>query len=103
MLQFTYCLFWRSASVLSQLSQTNRPLPTVKVLNGTYTGLHSSTYNEDFFLGIPYAQPPVNNLRFTVPQSLNSTFNEPRAATAYSPECVGYGVGKHVSISALEC
>jgi carboxylesterase type B len=34
------------------------------VKNGTISGVHSSTYNEDYFLGIPYAQPPVNGLRF---------------------------------------
>ena len=40
--------------------------PTVSVKNGTISGVHSSTYNEDYFLGIPYAQPPVNGLRFKV-------------------------------------
>ncbi|MCJ1250311.1 hypothetical protein MMC30_007537 [Trapelia coarctata] len=88
------------AIAIAALPDISSP-PTVKVLNGTYTGLHSSAYNEDFFLGIPYAQPPVNNLRFTVPQSLNSTFSEPRAATAYSPECVGYG-GDDASYSSSE-
>lgn len=70
--------------------------PSAKVRNGTITGVYSSHYDQDFFLGIPYAQPPVGNLRYRIPQSLNSTFST-RAAAAYSPECIGYGV----SISSI--
>lgn len=66
--------------------------PTVAVRNGTYTGVRSSTYNQDFFLGMPYAQQPVGNLRFTVPQSLNASWDDTRDATQYSDICVGYGV-----------
>ncbi|OQE38381.1 hypothetical protein PENCOP_c008G00547 [Penicillium coprophilum] len=65
--------------------------PTVTVRNGTYTGVRSSTYNQDFFLGMPYAQQPVGNLRFTVPQSLNASWGDTRDATQYSDICVGYG------------
>ena len=67
--------------------------PTVEIHNGTYTGIHSPYYNQDFYLGIPYAQPPVGDLRYRVPQSLNTTWSEARNATEYSPFCVGYGVG----------
>ena len=67
--------------------------PSVQVLNGTYTGIHSPYYNQDFYLGIPYAQPPTGNLRYRVPQSLNTSWLGARNATEYSPFCVGYGVG----------
>lgn len=69
--------------------QSNGPTATVK--NGTVVGTHSSAYNQDFFLGIPYAQPPLGVLRFTNPQSLNSSFAGSLSATQYSPDCVGYG------------
>ncbi|CAG7943335.1 unnamed protein product [Penicillium salamii] len=65
--------------------------PTVTVQNGTYTGAHVSTYNQDLFLGIPYAQQPVGNLRFRVPQSLNTSWDDARDAKEYSDICVGYG------------
>ncbi|KAK7546631.1 Alpha/Beta hydrolase protein [Phyllosticta citricarpa] len=65
--------------------------PTASTKNGSYVGVHSAQYNQDFFLGVPYAQPPLGDLRFRVPQSLNSSWSEPRAATEYSNECVGYG------------
>ncbi|KAI0477082.1 Alpha/Beta hydrolase protein [Xylariaceae sp. FL0804] len=64
---------------------------TVKVKNGTVQGSHLSTYNQDVFLGVPFAQPPVGELRFRNPQSLNTSFNATYQATEYAPECIGYG------------
>ncbi|KAH6668380.1 triacylglycerol lipase [Halenospora varia] len=65
--------------------------PKVTVLNGTYSGVYSDIYDQDFFLGIPYSQPPVGDLRFRQALPLNTTFTETRNATEYSPECIGYG------------
>jgi cholinesterase len=67
--------------------------PTVTVLNGTYQGVSNSNYGQDFFLGIPYVQPPLGSLRWRNPQPLNTTWAGIRDATAYSDICVGYGVG----------
>lgn len=77
---------------VAQAAPTSQSAPTVQTRNGTYTGVHSSEYNQDYFLGIPYAQQPVGNLRFTVPQSLNESWDGSRDAKAYSDICVGYGV-----------
>ncbi|EPS94652.1 hypothetical protein FOMPIDRAFT_50199 [Fomitopsis schrenkii] len=66
-------------------------VPTATTLNGTYVGRYVPEYNQDFFLGMPFAQPPVGSLRFANPQSLNTSFNGIRDATEYSVECVGYG------------
>jgi carboxylesterase type B len=66
--------------------------PTANTLNGTYYGYHNAFYNEDFFLGMPYAQPPVNNLRYAAPQALNDSWTGAKNATQYGYECVGYGV-----------
>jgi triacylglycerol lipase len=71
---------------------TSKSAPTVKVLNGTYVGTHNTHYNQDYFLGMPYAQQPVGNLRFTVPQPLNESWKGTREATEFSDICVGYGV-----------
>ncbi|KAF1983101.1 carboxylesterase family protein-like protein [Aulographum hederae CBS 113979] len=78
-------------SSFSLASATFRHEIIAKVKNGTYAGVHSEKYNQDFFLGIPYAQPPVGDLRFRVTQSLNSSWEDAREATQYSKECVGYG------------
>lgn len=68
--------------------------PTAQVKNGTYTGRYSAEYNQEFFLGMPYAQPPIGDLRFRQAQSLNDTWEGAREAWTYSPLCVGYGVSQ---------
>lgn len=65
--------------------------PTVTVKNGTLEGIHSNVYNQDYFLGIPFAQPPIGPLRFRVPQSLNTSYATPLSVKDYSAACVGYG------------
>jgi acetylcholinesterase len=67
--------------------------PTAQVKNGTYVGSHNPTYNQDFFLGVPFAQPPLQDLRFRNPVPLNDTWSGTRPATNYAFECIGYGVG----------
>ncbi|KAM0263126.1 hypothetical protein ACHAPA_008959 [Fusarium lateritium] len=76
---------------LATLAQTiNAVSPTAATLNGTYVGKHLSSWNQDVFLGIPYAQPPTGNLRFKWPQSLNTSFDEERTATEYGDSCMQY-------------
>ncbi|KAH9835521.1 Type-B carboxylesterase lipase family [Teratosphaeria destructans] len=78
--------------------------PTVTIQNGSLAGVHNPTYNQDFFLGVPFAQPPTGENRFRIPQSINSTFHATHQATAYAPECVGYGgdqIGYPVSEDCL--
>lgn len=66
-------------------------IPTAALKNGTYTGKYVDSFNQDIFLGIPYAQPPVGDLRFQNPQSLNTSFGT-KQAVDYADSCVGYGV-----------
>jgi carboxylesterase type B len=61
--------------------------PVVTVLNGTYEGLYLPSFNQDVFLGIPYAQDTGGQNRFRIPQSLNETWNGTRAAKQYSHAC----------------
>ena len=78
--------------------------PTVTITNGTYVGLSVPNYGQEFFLGIPYAQPPLGDLRFAIPHPLNATWPGTHNATAYYPECVGYGgddIGYQVSEDCL--
>ncbi|KAF5003892.1 hypothetical protein FDECE_9597 [Fusarium decemcellulare] len=72
-------------------SHTNASAPSARLSTGTYLGLHNEQYDQDFFLGIPYAQPPVGSLRFASPQPLTEKFDEPRSATEYGWMCIGYG------------
>ncbi|AEO67420.1 uncharacterized protein THITE_125668 [Thermothielavioides terrestris NRRL 8126] len=80
------CWFALPTDALPAHHQTSAPI--VKVKNGSYAGIYSAEYNQDFFLGMPYAQVAP---RFTVSQPLNSSWEGVRNATAYPPHCVGYG------------
>ncbi|KAJ6446227.1 prefoldin subunit 2 [Purpureocillium lavendulum] len=63
-------------------------LPTVTVKNGTYTGVYSASYHQEFFLGMPYAQVPK---RFTAAQGLQKAWAGRHDAKSYPPHCIGYG------------
>ncbi len=89
-----YRLFWLLIVIVA--STTAKPLlsrtettsieqaPVATVQNGSYYGTHAFTYNQDFFLGIPFAQPPLEQLRFANPQSLNWTWSGALPATSYA-------------------
>lgn len=85
---------------LCSTSQAASP-PTAKSRNGTYEGLYLPTYDQDAFLGIPYAQPPIGSLRFKWPQSLNSSFQSTRSATQYGYSCYQYGSKFNLSEDCL--
>lgn len=61
----------------------------VHTTNGTLRGVHSSSYDQDFFLNVPYAAPPVGELRFNNPKPYGSSYTN-RDASAYGPACFGY-------------
>lgn len=88
----TFAIGFFSQTNALAISANSSSAPTVTVKNGTLVGEHNAFYNQDFFKGIPYAQPPVGDLRFRVPVPLNSSWNGTKTATEFSPECVGYGV-----------
>ncbi|KAF9772257.1 hypothetical protein IL306_010039 [Fusarium sp. DS 682] len=73
-------------ALLSPPQMASAPLVTVK--NGTYSGVYNSQYDQDYFLGVPYAQPPE---RFSVAQGLNTSWEGIRPAYEYSAHCYGYG------------
>ncbi|KAK6517556.1 hypothetical protein TWF281_004206 [Arthrobotrys megalospora] len=66
---------------------SNNYVPQVNLRNGTVYGRYSAEYRQDFFLGVPYAQPPVGDLRFRPPQHLNSKRHV--NASQYGKWCYG--------------
>ncbi|KAF4964894.1 hypothetical protein FSARC_7239 [Fusarium sarcochroum] len=76
-----------SAGILSTLER-----PIVKVQNGTVSGVFNRHYHQDLFLGIPYAAPPVGDLRLHKPTSPTSWAGT-KDARSYSAQCLGTSVG----------
>ncbi|KAI0428057.1 alpha/beta-hydrolase [Xylaria sp. FL1042] len=87
-------------TVLS-LGLNNSQVPTVKTINGTYEGLYLPDWDQDAFLGIPYAQPPVGQLRYRWPLSINESFDGVRKATQYGYSCMQYGQNFELSEDCL--
>ncbi|KAF3909397.1 Acetylcholinesterase [Arthrobotrys entomopaga] len=67
----------------------SRTAPSVRIANGTVTGIYNPQWKQDFFLSVPYAEPPLGNLRFRPPQYIKTKRNV--FAQEYGPHCYGYG------------
>ncbi|KAJ5038600.1 Alpha/Beta hydrolase protein [Bipolaris maydis] len=66
--------------------------PTVTIQNGTLVGSHHSAYNQDFFLGIPFAAPPIGELRLRRPAPPTAWTGRKKADT-YSNWCMSLSLG----------
>ncbi|KAK6502839.1 hypothetical protein TWF481_007881 [Arthrobotrys musiformis] len=62
--------------------------PKAHIRNGTVTGVYSPEWNQDFFLGVPYAAPPTGDNRFRPPQYIKHKRNF--QATERGKFCWGY-------------
>lgn len=62
--------------------------PTVQTKYGKYAGIHLPSYDQDAFLGVPYAQPPLGNLRFRRPLALNTSWEGVKEAKKYGSTCM---------------
>ncbi|KAJ8133121.1 hypothetical protein O1611_g501 [Lasiodiplodia mahajangana] len=87
----TLALCLQAVGLIEASPRPTQDQPTVKVRNGTLGGVYSPEYHQDYFLGIPFAQPPVGQLRFRNPQPLNETWDDVKQVTEYADECYGYG------------
>ncbi|KAF2083410.1 alpha/beta-hydrolase [Saccharata proteae CBS 121410] len=81
------CYLLTLLALLPLLSLPANANPIVTVRNGSYEGLSLPQYQQDLFLGIPYAQDTGGHNRFRIPQSLTETWNGTRLAHNYSDAC----------------
>ncbi|KAF2192475.1 lipase [Zopfia rhizophila CBS 207.26] len=101
MQQVIFCVLYAICASCLAYAASNASTPTVKTLNGTYTGRYLPGWDQDVFLGIPYAQPPVGPLRFRWPRSINTSFSEVRDASNYGYSCYQYGSKFNLSEDCL--
>jgi len=76
------------------------PPATVTLANGTVVGSTDSATNIQRFLGVPYAQPPVGDLRLRQAVSLNASFGTLQA-TMFGYSCHGRGPNGNSSEDCL--
>lgn len=85
---------WLIGSLLATQIGVASSSPTANTVNGTYEGKSLESYEQDLFLGIPYALPPTGLRRFQRPHYINETFEGVRDA-------IEYGRAASRTISAL--
>src|SRR5689334_7121171 len=73
---------------LTALVAAQAPELTIETTSGKVTGLiNGTTPAVRQFLRIPFAQPPVNSLRWLPPQPLHANTSRHIDATQYPPSC----------------
>ena len=83
----------RNLSLIALLSKIGGAwTKSVTTTNGTIVGGTCEGYNVDYFLAIPYAEPPVGDLRFAAPLSYDKKYEGGMLeATSPAPRCVQFG------------
>ena len=82
-----YVLTLFNVHALGHPTSSRSITPTARVTNGTINGRHLSSFNQDLFLGIPFANAP----RLANPSPVNETWDSPFDASAYGATCYGFG------------
>lgn len=64
----------------------------ITITNGTIQGGKCDTSDANAFLGVPYALPPVGDLRLAAPKPYNKKFDGVLDTTAQPPSCPQFGL-----------
>ena len=66
---FSFCLFVTISSLHPNYLSAKNLDPSVELVGVKIVGIHDQNNNVDAFLGIPFAEPPVGQLRWAEPRS----------------------------------
>lgn len=93
-----------SAPIFSKRADDQAHEPIVQVLNGTLQGSYLSNFHQDAFLGIPFAEPPLDELRFQPPQTIKHKYNEQlKVANQYGHSCMSTSVSADNITQSEDC
>ena len=106
---FKISLIWTwlvaTACAKPQTATTWKTGQTVKTASGSVEGHPSTLYPEvSEYLGIPYAKPPVGDLRFAAPRKFEANGTSTIKAAQYGPDCpapVGSSPGQQISYASV--
>lgn len=90
MLKFLIYFFAFTCAVHATPLTCGSDSPLVHVRNGTLRGLALPEFDEELFLGVPFAEPPLGDLRLRRPIPYQSSWHDARDATTRSVSCAGY-------------
>jgi para-nitrobenzyl esterase len=81
-------LLFIAAGVILAIAQGNNGFPVqVKIENGTIEGLYDTKSGLQLYLGVPFAKPPVGDLRWKAPQPLD-TWSGIKQTKAFGPRAM---------------
>jgi carboxylesterase type B len=83
-------LVYTIITLCSFLSAAQSTVPLINLGYVTYTGYQNSTAGINYYRGIPYAQPPVGDLRWRKPRPIEANNNfagKTLNATTVAPAC----------------
>ena len=78
--------------------QSDGSFPTAHIRNGTVIGRYLPSFNQDLFLGVPFANAP----RLANPTPLTQAWHSPLPATSYGPICYGFGSNALLNLTQSE-
>lgn len=79
-----------ASSILPFAGRVSSESPSVIIRNGTLIGLADAQNGVQKFLGIPFAEPPIGDLRLRQAIPLSKNFGT-RQADAFGPACINAG------------
>lgn len=92
-----------AAPIQSKSDNETSIAPRVQLSNGTLQGSHLSNFKQDAFLGIPFAEPPLDSLRFQPPQPLSQGWSGLKDATKYGHACISTLIPPDEITQAEDC
>ncbi|KAF2093481.1 alpha/beta-hydrolase [Rhizodiscina lignyota] len=91
--------FWLLFSTFQKISAApTAGNPTAKTKNGTVVGRHLESFDQDLFLGIPYAEAP----RLSNPLPVDKTYETSFDASHYGYTCYGFGSNPILTLTQSE-